>query len=299
MARRKFKKDMWIFNFCEIMWRTGTFLTATMTKYRRRKTSRTALPLAAVAWVACVWGLLREPPAAPATAGSGAAPMSFASALPGVAPGRGFHKKPAVNELAASRTVTARAENRPLAKAAGAASAEPPVKYARALNAPQGKWKHLTREMRARIDATGLSTGRWRRIELDSSGTEIGDARTLGQFQKDVQGVKGGLAWHFLIGNGTRSDDGEIEAGPRWDHQVPAAMALAGSDVETLHVALVGDFHHHAVTDAQLAALDELVDYLRAKIGLVEVEGRDKGRALGKWFPEKMLESAYSPKDES
>lgn len=80
-----------------------------------------------------------------------------------------------------------------------------------------------------------------------------------------------GLAYHFVIGNGTSTADGEIEIGSRWLRQ------LQGGHVHSdylNHIALgicfVGDFNRDQVSVKQKEALVELLDYLRKRVGKVD-----------------------------
>jgi N-acetyl-anhydromuramyl-L-alanine amidase AmpD len=73
-----------------------------------------------------------------------------------------------------------------------------------------------------------------------------------------------GLAYHFVIGNGRDSGDGEIEIGNRWVNQ------LQGGHVSThqvnelgIGICLVGNFEELAPSTAQISALTELVLYLK------------------------------------
>jgi hypothetical protein len=71
-----------------------------------------------------------------------------------------------------------------------------------------------------------------------------------------------------VIGNGTRSGDGAIERTGR---------PLTGD--EEVVVALVGDFSRSEPTAAQLRALTEVVDYARAKTGMIPVQIGEAARA--------------------
>jgi N-acetyl-anhydromuramyl-L-alanine amidase AmpD len=83
--------------------------------------------------------------------------------------------------------------------------------------------------------------------------------------------MSNGLAYHFVIGNGSSSGNGQIEVGPRWKYQ------LQGGHVHSdylnnisLGICLVGDFNRDRPTRAQLEALDELIRYLRQRVGSID-----------------------------
>ncbi|MCD5401127.1 LysM peptidoglycan-binding domain-containing protein, partial [candidate division NPL-UPA2 bacterium] len=59
---------------------------------------------------------------------------------------------------------------------------------------------------------------RWRTITLHHSATKEGNAEMFDRNHRR-RGL-GGLAYHFVIGNGTGSGDGEVEVGWRWVRQV-------------------------------------------------------------------------------
>ena len=60
----------------------------------------------------------------------------------------------------------------------------------------------------------------WKTITVHHSGTTQGSARL---FDRDHRRRHmGGLFYHFVIGNGTKTADGSVETGWRWKKQVPA-----------------------------------------------------------------------------
>ncbi len=80
-----------------------------------------------------------------------------------------------------------------------------------------------------------------------------------------------GLGYHFVIGNGTQSGDGEVEVGFRWRDQIKGAHARAhpGDDnrwnLHSVGVCLVGDFTNVAPSEEQMDALVRLVRALMAE----------------------------------
>jgi len=80
--------------------------------------------------------------------------------------------------------------------------------------------------------------------------------------------MRNGLAYHFVIGNGTSTRNGQIEIGDRWVRQ------MRGGHVHSdymnnigLGICLVGDFNRDQPTRAQLEACEELIRYLRTRCG--------------------------------
>ena len=97
-------------------------------------------------------------------------------------------------------------------------------------------------------------TADWRTITLHHSATRSGDARL---FDRDHRRRKmGGLFYHFVIGNGTSTGDGQIEVGWRWRKQVKANRPY------DIQICLVGNFDEQAVSTAQYRALVDLVRVL-------------------------------------
>ena len=100
------------------------------------------------------------------------------------------------------------------------------------------------------------------------------------------------LGYHFVIGNGTKSGDGEIEVGGRWPEQ--RAGAHAGSkefNTRGIGICLVGDFETGGEpTKAQYRRLLELCAYLASSFH-ISVENvklhKDVGKTKcpGKQFP--------------
>ena len=83
--------------------------------------------------------------------------------------------------------------------------------------------------------------------------------------------MQNGLAYHFVIGNGRSSGNGQIEIGSRWTRQINGGhVASDYLNNIAIGICLVGDLNRQVPTQAQLAALDELVTYLRGRVGRVK-----------------------------
>ena len=137
------------------------------------------------------------------------------------------------------------------------------------------RYRYLTRAVRAAIDRAPVKRGRWQYIVVHNSGTRQGNARIFANYHKNVRGMQNGLAYHFVIGNGTSSGNGEIEIGPRWTRQINGGhVASDYLNNIALGVCFVGDFNRDTPTSAQLGALEELIRYLRNRVG------KSKGRVV-------------------
>src|SRR5262249_50602205 len=64
----------------------------------------------------------------------------------------------------------------------------------------------------------------WKWIVIHHSDTKVGSAASFDRFHREVRHWEM-LGYHFVIGNGTGSRDGQIEVGPRWPIQKIGAHA--------------------------------------------------------------------------
>jgi len=134
-------------------------------------------------------------------------------------------------------------------------------------------WQYLTPAVRSAIDNARVARNRWKYIIVHNSGTRQGNARIFDYYHRYVRHMPNGLAYHFVIGNGTSSENGQVEIGNRWYRQ------LSGGHVHSdylnyisIGICLVGDFNRDLPTKAEYEALDELIRYLRRRVG--KVDGR-------------------------
>ena len=117
---------------------------------------------------------------------------------------------------------------------------------------------------RDQIDAPKDRLREWEYIVVHHSGTTGGNAKIFDYFHRQTRGMENGLAYHFVIGNGSDSGDGQIEVGPRWLAQKQGGHLASESLNEiAIGICLVGDFSTHRLGPRQTAALIELVQYLR------------------------------------
>jgi len=95
---------------------------------------------------------------------------------------------------------------------------------------------------------------KWKYITLHHSATSEGNAEAFDRNHRR-RGM-GGLFYHFVIGNGTGSLDGEVEVGWRWIRQVEVERK---GDIQ---ICLVGDFNRQEVSPAQFTVLVKLIKVL-------------------------------------
>jgi len=132
-------------------------------------------------------------------------------------------------------------------------------------------WKYLTKGIRSEIDRAPVLSHRWRYIVVHNSGTRQGNAKAFDYYHLHVRKMPNGLAYHFVIGNGTSTGDGEIEIGNRWKRQINGGHVHSDYlNNIALGICLVGDFNRDTPTRNQLEACDELIRYLRQRVGKID-----------------------------
>jgi len=148
---------------------------------------------------------------------------------------------------------------------------EPPTKPA--FGGFMKRYRYLSPAVRKAIDSAKVQRGRWKYIIVHNSGTRQGNARIFDNYHRKVRKMQNGLAYHFVIGNGKSSGNGQIEIGNRWTRQINGGHVASDylNDI-SLGICLVGDLNRDLPTKDQLAALDELCSYLRDRVG--KVKGR-------------------------
>jgi LysM repeat protein len=100
----------------------------------------------------------------------------------------------------------------------------------------------------------------WRTITVHHSGTLQGGAASFNR--NHLRRRMGGLFYHFVIGNGSQSRQGQIEVGWRWKRHVKANRPY------DIQICLVGDFNRQSVSEEQFASLVALIQTLRADYGI-------------------------------
>jgi hypothetical protein len=117
----------------------------------------------------------------------------------------------------------------------------------------------------------------WRYIVIHHSATPTGNADEFDRMHR----AKGWdeLGYHFVIGNGTGSGDGQVEVGSRWPKQKHGAHAKVLGHPEYndigIGICLVGNFDECRPTEAQMMALARLTRFLMDRYGI------PRGRIFG------------------
>jgi hypothetical protein len=105
----------------------------------------------------------------------------------------------------------------------------------------------------------------WKYVVLHHSAKSSGSYDQIDREHRDTHGWDG-CGYHFVIGNGTGSPDGQIEVAQRWVNQKHGIHCRDGknSDVSEygIGICLVGDLDDAPPTPRQIAAAKALVAYL-------------------------------------
>ncbi len=129
-------------------------------------------------------------------------------------------------------------------------------------------YRYLTRSVIEQIRRAPVQRRRWQFIVVHNSGTRQGNARAFDYYHRHVRRMQNGLAYHFVIGNGTSTGNGQIEVGDRWRRQINGGHVHSDYlNNISLGICLVGDFNRDQPTRAQLESCEELTRYLRQRCG--------------------------------
>jgi N-acetyl-anhydromuramyl-L-alanine amidase AmpD len=118
--------------------------------------------------------------------------------------------------------------------------------------------------------ARSRKQSRWRYIVIHHSATRKGNAFIMDRYHKNRRHMVNGLAYHFVIDNGTSGTrDGEVEEGMRWRRQIPGGhVRQAWLNEGGIGICLVGNFNRYHPSRKQTEALISLVDRLRKRYGI-------------------------------
>jgi N-acetylmuramoyl-L-alanine amidase len=140
-----------------------------------------------------------------------------------------------------------------------------------------------------------VEMGRWHYIVLHHSGESSGGYASIDRFHREEKHWDE-CGYHFVIGNGSESGDGEIEVGGRWQKQKHGAHTHPPGHTEYndegVGICLVGNFNEAPPTPKQIEACRRLVAYLQARCGVsatgVMTHGDAEGAKTdcpGRYFP--------------
>ncbi|ODS31817.1 MAG: N-acetylmuramoyl-L-alanine amidase [Candidatus Scalindua rubra] len=110
----------------------------------------------------------------------------------------------------------------------------------------------------------------WEYVVLHHSATDEGNASNFDRYHREKRKWLHGLAYHFVIGNGKGSGNGEIEVGERWKKQLHGAHT-ADMDFNriSIGICLVGNFEEdNEPTHNQIESLQSLINYLSKRYNI-------------------------------
>lgn len=106
----------------------------------------------------------------------------------------------------------------------------------------------------------------WDTIIVHHSAIKYGNAAIYDKAHRK-RGMQNGLAYHFVIGNGIDSGDGEIEVGPRWKKQLLGGHVKSYQvNLTAIGICLVGNFEESYPSKRQISAFTQLMDYLQGDV---------------------------------
>ena len=127
----------------------------------------------------------------------------------------------------------------------------------------------LSSTVKRSLDEIRPKSGKWKRIVIHHSATPTDDAMNMHRVHK-ARGMKNGLAYHFVISNGSRkASDGEIFMGGRWKEQLDGGhMKSLTFNRTSIGICLIGNFELRAPTTQQMNSLEGLCEYLMKRCGI-------------------------------
>lgn len=154
--------------------------------------------------------------------------------------------------------------------------------------------------VRAQTAKITLRRDHWQRIVVHHSAIKYGNAKIYDRAHRK-RGMQNGLAYHFIIGNGIDSGDGEIEIGPRWTKQLLGGHVKNHAiNLTAIGICLVGNFETTHPSKQQLDAFRQLMDWLQGDVlnrklqfaGHKDLQG-EQTVCPGKNFPLAVMHARY------
>ena len=158
----------------------------------------------------------------------------------------------------------------------------------------------LLTSVRAINSRIQVRANNWKGIVVHHSAIKNGNAEIYDKNHRR-KGMQNGLAYHFVIGNGIDSGDGEIETGRRWTHQLQGGHVKNHKiNLTAIGICLIGNFQETRPSTLQIEAFKQLMDWLRSEVvpkakqfaGHRELRG-EQTVCPGKNFPLAAMHSRY------
>ena len=139
----------------------------------------------------------------------------------------------------------------------------------------------------------------WKYLVVHHSANARGSYDSIDREHRKIQGWDG-CGYHFVIGNGTDSPDGQIEVTRRWSNQKYGLHCRSAKSPEVneygIGICLIGDLDQSPPTHKQIAATKALVNYLSQHYQIpadhagTHAELADSPTACpGQYFPEEQI----------
>ncbi len=125
----------------------------------------------------------------------------------------------------------------------------------------------------------GTTERAWKWIILHHSDDRSGNLAKYDDVHRNTNKWENGCGYHFVVGNGSQSGDGEIEMSERWRRQIQGAHAKVPGNRFNEHgigICLVGDFDEggRRPTPAQMEELVRLIRWLKDRYGIQDCDVR-------------------------
>ena len=109
---------------------------------------------------------------------------------------------------------------------------------------------------------------RWKAIIIHHSAQNKGNMAMIDKYHREVNGWDG-VGYNFVIGNGSKSRDGQVEVTFRWNKQIAGAHCGGTpnnrANESGIGICLIGDFTRTGPTYRQKLALTKLVRFLQKR----------------------------------
>ncbi len=131
----------------------------------------------------------------------------------------------------------------------------------------------------------GIQRWRWKEIVVHHSATSKASVQSMDNEHRNVRKWREGLGYHFVIGNGVKSGDGQVYASDRWMRQIQGAHCKSDGNYYNEHgigICLIGNFEEGRPSPAQLSSLRGLIRYLCTDAGVSPSRIAGHGAITGK-----------------
>ncbi len=142
---------------------------------------------------------------------------------------------------------------------------------------------------------------KWTAIVIHHSATNSGNAAIFDKWHRECNYWEG-IGYDFVIGNGTKSNDGQVEVTFRWRQQRTGAHCKTPNNwanERAVGICLVGNFNNTVPTTRQMESLLKLIGFLQKRYRIPQsriyghntTPGARKTDCPGKQFPMARLKS--------